>query len=82
MANFGTVWYNPQSLANILSLAEVHKRCRVTMDTATEKAIIIHRENGTNMKFLESNSGLFYFETNNNSKIKFYVTDYTLIKTE
>ena len=30
------------------------------------------------MKFVESNSGLFYFETNNNGKNKESVTDYTL----
>ena len=80
--NFVTVWYNPQSLTNILSIVEFHKRCRVTMDMATEKRNFTCRANGTKMKFVESNSGLFYFETNNNSKIKFYVTDYTWIKTE
>ena len=81
LANFLTVWYNPQSLADIMSLEEVQKQCRVTMDTATEKAIVIHRANGTKMKFVESNSGLFYFETNNNGKTKQSVTDYTLVQT-
>ena len=81
MANFLTVWYNLQFLANILYLEEVHNQFRVTMDTATEKSIVIHRENGIKMNFVESSSGLFYFETNNNSKIKLSVTDYTLVQT-
>ncbi len=51
--NFGTVWYNPHSLANILSLAQVRKRFRVTMDTAVEASISIHHLNGTVMKFTE-----------------------------
>ena len=32
------------------------------------------------MKLVKSNSGIFYFETNNNSKTKSYVTDYNLVK--
>jgi len=40
--NFGTVWYNPNSLANILSLAEVRKKFRVTMDSAIEAALCVH----------------------------------------
>jgi hypothetical protein len=31
--NFGDVWFNQNSIANILSLAEVRKKFRVTMDT-------------------------------------------------
>ena len=30
---YGTVWYNPESLANILSLTRVSTHKRVTMDT-------------------------------------------------
>ena len=33
---YGEVWYNTESLANILSLAQVRLRCRVTMDTSVE----------------------------------------------
>ena len=32
------------------------------------------------MKFVESNSGLFYFETKNNGKTKSSVTDHTLVQ--
>ncbi len=60
--NFGTVWYNPQSLANILSLAEVRKKFRVTMDTDVEPALCVHRADGTIMKFQEYATGLYYFD--------------------
>lgn len=61
--NFGTVWFNPDSLANILSLAAVRKTCRVTMDTSVEAALCVHRSDGTIMKFLEYASGLYYHDT-------------------
>jgi hypothetical protein len=38
----GEVWFNEESIANILSLAEVRKICRVTMDTTEEQAMIVH----------------------------------------
>jgi hypothetical protein len=39
ITNFGTVWYNPASMANILS-QKVCKVCRVTMDSDLELAMI------------------------------------------
>jgi hypothetical protein len=35
LPKLGEVWYNRESMANILSLAEVRKVCRVTMDSST-----------------------------------------------
>ena len=51
--NFGTVWYNPNLLANIFSLAAVRKRCRITIDTNVEPALCVHRTDGSVMKFSE-----------------------------
>jgi hypothetical protein len=36
------VWYNPKGVANILLLNNVTNHFRITMDTATNKAIIVH----------------------------------------
>ena len=36
--NFGTVWYNPKLITNILSLVEVHKRFQATLDMVTGKS--------------------------------------------
>ena len=61
--NFGDVWFNTNSLANILSMAHVRKVCRITMDTSLEAAITVHRQDGSHMKFREYQSGLYYFDT-------------------
>jgi len=61
--NFGTIWYNPKSLANILSLAEVQHRYRVTMDSALEASICVHWSDGTIVKFFKYASGLYYHDT-------------------
>ena len=67
LPNFGTVWYNPNSLANILSMADVRKRCRITMDSEKEAAILGHRTNRSVMKFSEFNSGLYYYDADKHS---------------
>jgi hypothetical protein len=76
--NLGEVWYNSESIANILSLAAVRKVCRVTMDSTAEPVINVHRLDGTLMKFVEHESGLYIYSTNNNN-INEKVTGYTLI---
>ena len=81
--NFGTVWYNPQSIANILSLAAVRKVCRVTMDTAVEAALCVHRVDGTIMKFVEFSTGLYYFDPSQQQHIttNTTVTGYSFVTT-
>jgi len=70
--NLGTVWYNPNSIANILSMKEVRKVCRVTMDTSIEPTLCVHRLDGTTMKFEEQESGLYVFKPNSNASINIY----------
>ena len=62
LRNFGTVWYNQTSLANMLSMADVRKRCRITMDLEQEATILVHRPDGSIMKFVEFKSGLYYYD--------------------
>jgi hypothetical protein len=62
--NLGEVWFNPSSIANILSLADVRKVCRVTMDTSHEPALFVHRLDGSVMKFAEHASGLYIYKCN------------------
>jgi hypothetical protein len=67
LKNFGEVWFNRESLANILSMAAVRKICRITMDTSVEAAMHVHRKDGTIMKFKEYQSGLYYYDTGNSN---------------
>ena len=68
LENFGEVWFNPSSLANILSLTMVRKKCRVTMDTSNEAAFFVYRKDGTELKFKEFTSGLCSYDTLDNSR--------------
>ena len=64
--NFGglTVWYNPNCLANILSLAIVSDAYRVTLDTEIENALQVHISEHHVIKFHRVNSGLYAFDAN------------------
>ncbi len=64
-ANLGTVWFNRDSIANILSLADVARVCRVTIDTSQEASMTVHRKDGSIMKFVEHPSGLYVFDSTN-----------------
>ena len=59
---YDTVWYNPTSLANILSLARVTRYFRVTMDTHEEQCFNVHKGDGTIQKFIKSPRGLYYHD--------------------
>jgi hypothetical protein len=77
--NLGEVWYNPHSIANILSLAEVRKVCRITMDSSSEDpAMHVHRLDGSVMSFTEHPSGLYVYSPNDNSTS---VATYTIVST-
>jgi hypothetical protein len=69
LPNFGPVWYHPDSVANILSMAAVSKTCRVTMDTQAESAILVHRNNKSVLRFVQCPSGLYYHNVDTNNKI-------------
>ena len=60
-----TVWYNPNSLANILSLGLVTDQYRVTMDSSLENALIVHISAEHTIKFFRHSPGLYYFDTSN-----------------
>ena len=60
--NFGTVWFNPKSIANILSLAEVCDICKVTMNSEIEQALVVHKSDGNTMKFRRFKTGLYFFD--------------------
>ena len=51
LPGFFTVWYNPQSLVNILSMSDVRKRFRITADTRKDAALYVHMDNGKLARF-------------------------------
>jgi hypothetical protein len=80
--NLGHVWFNRASIANILSLAEVRRVCRVMMDTEIEPTLIVHQKDGSLMRFTKHSTGLYAFDSvspsNYDSKP---VSAYTLVST-
>ena len=78
--NLGEVWYNKDSIANILSLADVRRVCRVTMDTTSAPEMQVHRLDGSTMVFQEHPSGLYVFDAGTNVTNN-TVTAYTMIST-
>jgi hypothetical protein len=78
--NLGKVWFNPNSIANILSLAHVRKVCNVSMDTNSAPEIVIHRLDGSEMRFAEHECGLYVYDPAFNDT-NTPVTAYTMLTT-
>jgi hypothetical protein len=77
--NLGEVWYNSNSIANILSLADVRKVCRVTMDSLVDPSMHVHRLDGSVMRFVERESGLYVYAPVN--AVSANVHAYTMVST-
>ena len=78
--NLGEVWFNPESIANILSLSHVRQVCRVTMDTSIAPSMIVHRVDGSQLIFREHVCGLFVLDLSNNAS-NAAVSDYSMLST-
>ena len=64
LRGYGTVWYNPTGIANILSLAKAKERgYRVTFDTEEGNAFHLTKHDGTVRVFKQSPKGLYYIDT-------------------
>ena len=57
---FGTVWYHKNGIANILSLAKVKGRFRVTYDSGNGKGFVGKKPDGKKRCFKESRKGLLF----------------------
>ena len=77
--NLGEVWYNSNSIANILSLADVRKVCRVTMDSLVDPSMHVHRLDGSVMRFVEHESGQYVYAPVNT--VSANVHAYTMVST-
>ena len=66
------IWFNPDSLANILSLSEVEARYRVTLDTSGKYKGFRVSGNGVDMDFNKRQIGLYAYDDTNidNTKLK------------
>ena len=64
LPGYGTVWYYPQGIANILSLSHVKKQgYHVTYDSEDGNAFFVHKPDGSVRVFNESERGLYFMDT-------------------
>ena len=64
---YGTIWYHPTGIANMLSLNNVRKKYQVTFDSANteEQGFVVHKEDGSKRVFRPSSKGLYYSDVSN-----------------
>ena len=62
LPGFFTVWFNPDSMINILSFADVRRRFRITIDTEVESCFLVHTGKGKPLRFNEVSTGLYLFD--------------------
>jgi hypothetical protein len=59
---YGKVWYCPNCIANILSLAHVAKTRLVTFNSTKGNQFKVTKDNGSTQIFKQSEHGLFYYD--------------------
>ena len=57
---FGEVWYNPEAITNIFSLAKMIQQHKVTFDSSKEDAFIVHM-GAQEIKFKRTSNNLYTF---------------------
>jgi hypothetical protein len=73
------VWYNPKSLINILSFANVSRKFRVTFDSSINPAIIVHVNKHRTLKFEPLGQGLYTCDRKEFIKTKKSVSNYSFL---
>ena len=63
LPGYGTVWFHPDGIANILSLSRVKTKYWITFDSDENNEFIVHKPDGSTRNFKESNRGLYYHDT-------------------
>ena len=62
LKGYGTVWYYPDGIANILSLSNVQKKHKDTYDSYLDTGLVVHKADGMNRLFMPLRKGLFFSE--------------------
>ena len=63
LPGYGTVWFHPDRITNILSLSRVKTKYRITFDSDTTNEFIVHKPDGSTRNFKGSSRGLYYHDT-------------------
>jgi hypothetical protein len=63
LPGYGTVWFHPKGISNILLLNKVKEKYLVTYNSRDGNAFVVHMDNGSAQTFQQSPRGLFYMDT-------------------
>ena len=74
LEGFGMVWHYKDGIANVLSLALVSDRFRVTLDTDISQAFYVHRTDGTTRKFARTDCNLYACDMRKNDEAILNIT--------
>ena len=66
LPGYGTVWFNKNGIANILSLANVKNKHKVTYDSANGNQFVVHKQDGSTRIFKQSSRRLYYLNIGKN----------------
>lgn len=69
LPGYGTVWYDPRSIANILSLRRVAAKYHVAYDSHDNGSFVVTKPDGTVFEFQASEGGLYYLDTENTATV-------------
>ena len=56
-------FFNRNGISNILSLADISEKFRVTMDTNVSQSIVVHLNDHQSISFNKYGSGLYFYDT-------------------
>ena len=60
LKGYGTVWFYPEVIENILSLGNVQKKHRVRYESTLDEGFLVFKAEGTARSFRPSKKGLFF----------------------
>jgi len=69
LPGYGTVWYDPKGIANILSLRQVRKKYHVQYDSGKDDAFLVTKPDGKQFRFMQSTGGLYVLDTADSSGV-------------
>ena len=65
LPGYGPVWFNLRAIANVISLKLVKEKYHIQYDSDEKDGFVVTKPNGERFKFIQSSSGLYYFDTTN-----------------
>ena len=63
LSGFGSMWYNPEVIPNILSLTEISRIRRVVFDSGKENTFKVYGGNNGAVCFRQSRNSLYFWES-------------------